>query len=192
MIETNDVDVLFGDRSDFAIEVGVEKDLPLPSQVWGHMRVWCGGHALGKFEDPYCALYPSYEEFTWMGAHLEELWDEVLSGLSDQAIWNVLDGALYGYHGDVEIADGLSREEVKRDDARFGKFNFLTHWGEQFDGYKSFIVCQPGQPLRVLSRAFPASVGLGVNVSRRGFTQASIAFCEWFQVQERRLSGENR
>jgi hypothetical protein len=181
---------MFGDPADFAIEAGVETHLVAPSSVWGHMRVWCGGHALGNIEDRHCALYPSYLEFDRMGTHLEDLWDEELRSLDDRAMWNFLDGALYGYHGDVEIEDDRSLEEVRRDAQRFGKFNFLTNWGEQFDGgYKSFVVCPSNKPLRVLSRAFPESVGLGVNVSRTGFARASRAFVDWFTSQELRLSG---
>lgn len=184
--------MLFGDPADFAIEAGIEPQLVAPSAVWGHMRVWCAGHALGDIEDGYCALYPSYTEFDWMSANLEGLWDEALSGLDDQATWNFLDGALYGYHGDVEIVDDRSLEELKRDDRRFGKFNFLTNWGESFDnGYKSFIVCSPNMPLRVLCRAFPRSVGLGVSITRVGFVRASREFIEWFTQQERRLSNSH-
>jgi hypothetical protein len=180
---------LFGDPADFAIEAGVESHLVPPSAVWGHMRVWCRGHALGNIDDRQCALYPSYRAFDWMGAHLEDLWEDALDGLDDLATLNFLDGALYGYHGDVEIEDDRSLEDLGRDAQRFGKFNFLTNWGEQFDGgYKSFVVCPPNKPLRVLSRAFPESVGLSVNVSRDGFARASRAFVDWFKSQERRLN----
>jgi hypothetical protein len=126
-------------------------------------------------------------------AHLEDLWDEALVGLNDQDTWNFLDGALYGYHGDVEVHDERSLEDTRRDARRYGKFNFLTNWGEQFDGgYKSFLLCPPRRPLRVLSRAFPKPVGLGVNVSRAGFARAVRAFTDWFESQERRLSGPPR
>jgi hypothetical protein len=152
------------------------------------MRVWCGGLPLGDIDDHYCALYPSHIAFHWRGEHLDELWEPDLDGLDDLATWNFLDGALYGYHGDVEIADDRLLDDMKRDSQRLGKFNFLTNWGEQFDGgYKSFLMCPPGGPCRVLCRAFSGSVGLGVNVSRAGFERASRAFGEWFELQERRL-----
>jgi hypothetical protein len=179
---------MFGDPSDFAIEAGVEPDLVAPSSVWGHMRIWCGGFPLGDIEDRHCALYPSYLALRWRRDHLEELWEQELDGLDDLATWNFLDGALYGYHGDVEIVDDRSLDDLRRDSQRLGKFNFLTNWGEQFDGgYKSFLVCPPGMPCRVFCRAFPPSVGLGVNVSRVAFERASKAFAEWFELQEQRL-----
>ncbi len=182
---------MFGDPADFAIEAGVEPHLVRPSAVWGHMRVWCGGHPLGDIEDRQCALYPSYLELDRMSTHLVDQWDEALLGLDDRAMWNFLDGALYGYHGNVEVENDRSLEESRRDAARFGKFDFLTNWGEQFDrGYKSFLICPPNKPVCVLSRAFPESVGLGVNVTRDGFTRASETFVGWFRFQERRLSGE--
>jgi hypothetical protein len=179
---------MFGDPTDFAIEAGIEPHLVTPSAVWGHMRVWCAGNPLGQIGDRHCALYPSFREFDRMSRHLKDLWDDDLHGLDDRAMWDLLDGALYGYNGDVETEDSRSIEDLSRDAGRFGKFNFLTNWGEQFDGgYKSFLVSPPNLPLRILSRAFPKSVGLGVNVSRAGFTRASRAFVDWFKSNEQLL-----
>jgi hypothetical protein len=178
---------LFGDPADFAIEAGVEPDLTPPSPVWGHMRVWCGGIPLGDIDDRHCGLYLPYLNFRSRARSLDELWDENLTGLSDREIWNFLDGRLYGFHGDVEIEDDRTLDEVDADMVRYGKFNFLTNWGEQFDGYKSFLLCPPGKPLRVLCRRLPERIGLGLDVSRAGFTAASRAFVRWFEEQERRL-----
>jgi hypothetical protein len=73
------------------------------------------------------------------------------------------------------------------DAQRYGRFNFLTNWGEEFDGCKSFLLCPPGRPVRILSRSFPPAVGLGVDVSRAGFVAAAAAFARWFEAQEARL-----
>ena len=176
-------DEMFGDPADFAIEAGVEPDLVVPSAVWGHMRVWCAGQPLGNIGDAHCALYTSYMAFKWTADHLDDLWDEALGDLSDREAWDLLDGMLYGRDG----RDGRSLREVGRDAERYGKFNFLTNWGEQFDGYKSFLFRPPGRPVRVLSRAFPGSIGLGVDVSPVGFARAARAFAGWFEAQARRL-----
>ena len=124
-----------------------------------------------------------------MSGHVDDLWEDALNGLDDLATWNFLDGKLYGYHGDIEIDDQRTDNQIYFDSRRFGKFTFLTNWGEQFDGYKSFLIALPSKSLRVLSRAFANPPGLGVNISRAGFVQAAQAFVEWFQSQERRLYG---
>src|SRR4051794_18443935 len=121
--------MLFGDTADFAIEAGVEPDLVPPSAVWGHMCVWCRGVALGDIEDRHCGLYQAFCGFRWLSEHLGELWDVELAGLDDVAAWNFLDGLLYGYHGDVEIEDGRSLDQVRADWAYWSKYDFLTNWG---------------------------------------------------------------
>lgn len=179
--------MLFGDRDDFAIEAEVESDLAPPSAVWGHMCVWCRGNSLGNFDDPYCALYPAYQPFIWLSNHLDEIWDESLSGLDDLSALNYLDGLLWGYHGDVPIEDGRTLREMRVDSARFCQFIFLSNWGEQFDRYKSFILCPSNRPVRILSRHLTVSPGYSVEVSRKGVREASRAFAIWFDEQAERL-----
>ena len=52
---------LFGNPADFAIEAGVEPDLRPGSAVWGHMRVLCGGAALGDIEERTRAVHDANE-----------------------------------------------------------------------------------------------------------------------------------
>jgi hypothetical protein len=180
---------IFGDPCDFAIEVGIEPGLTPPSTVWGHSCVWCRGVPLGDIDDHHCGLFSTFAGFEWLSEHLDELWDKKLIGLNDDGVWNLLDGLLYGYHGDVEIEDERSLEQVGADATHYGKFNFLTNWGEQFDGYNSFIICQPeGETVRILSRRFPAPLGLGVDVSKAIVLTASREFVHWYKEQERRFS----
>lgn len=178
---------LFGSRAEFAIEAGIEPDLCPPSTVWGHMCVWCRGIALGDIEDRYCGLGSAYERLGEVVSSIDHLWAEELVGLEDVAAWNFLDGLLYGYHGDVELADARTLEECRRDAVRWGRFNFLTNWGEQFDGHKSFIMRPPSGPVRILSRRLPGNMGLSVEVSRDGFVAAVEGFARWFEEQELRL-----
>ncbi len=178
---------VFGDPTDFAIEAGVESDRHTAATVWGHMRVWCRGVALGNLDDRYCGLYQAYSEFVRLTANLDSLWADELTGLDDVSAWNFLDGMLYGYHGDIELADERTLEECERDAARWGPFNFLTNWGEQFDGYKSFLLCPPGDLARVLSRRLPEHMGCGVSVAQRGIVEATADFAQWFEAESRRL-----
>lgn len=178
---------VFGDRDDFAIEAGVEPDSHTEGIVWGHMCVWCRGVPLGKLWERYCALYPAYYEFAWLADNLGRLWADELDGLDDVAAWNFLDERLYGYHGDVEVPETRSLAEMRRDSQRWRRFNFLLHWGEQFDGYKSFLLCPPGENARVLSRRLPAHSGRGVGVTRQCITKAAADFVRWFEGESSRL-----
>ena len=174
----------FGDPQDFAIETLVEPDLTPPSAVWGRMQVWCRGRTLGNIEDRYCHLGPAYAGFQHLADRIDENWDEALRGLGDRETFNFFDVLLYGYRYGVYVNDGKSLFQVRVDAARYGHFNFLTNWGEQFDGYKSFLVCPPAGDVRILSRKLPS---LRVDVSRATVVGASSAFTRWYEEQERRL-----
>jgi hypothetical protein len=177
----------FGDANDFAIEAELEPDISPPSSVWGRMCIWCRGVALGDLSEPYCALYPAACEFRWLRSQLTDLWDECLDGLDDRAANDFLDGLLYGYHGNVELEDERTLEEMKWDWDRYGKFSFLTNWGEQFDGYKSFILCPPAKPVRILSRHLPDRMNGVAVVTREGLLSAAEEFLLWFDEQAERL-----
>ena len=99
------------------------------------------------------------------------------------AAWNFLDGILYGFHDDIELAEDCALDDLRRDSARWGWFDFLTNWGEQFDGYKSFLLCPPGDMARVLSDRLPPGMGLGVAVSRKGLIDAASGFVAWFESE---------
>src|SRR5438067_1018198 len=105
---------------DFAIEGGVEPGLVSPSVPWGHMRIWCNGVPLGDIGNPHCALpYPALRNAK---EHLDKLWDDGFRGLDDEDVWNFLDGLLYGYHGEIEINDDRTLDELMADARRYGKF----------------------------------------------------------------------
>lgn len=180
--------VLCGDRADFAIEAGVEPDLVPLSAVWGRMCIWCRGIALGDLSDPHCGVGFAASMFTRLMPEVGSLWADELTGLDDIAAWNLLDGLLYGYHGDVELAGDRTHKELCRDRDRWGRFDFLTNWGEQFDGYKSFVMCPPpGDTVRVLCRELMPNGGIRVDVTRAGFVAACEGFVRWFEVEQRRL-----
>lgn len=181
--------MLFGDPDEFAIEAGVEPDLRPPSAVWGFMRVWCRGATLGDIDERYCALYHSSAAFGVLADTIADLWVPELAAFDDEGKWKFLDGLLYGYHGGVPLDhhDRRTLPEVQADSTEYGRFNFLTNWGEQFDGFKSFIFRPPGGQVCVLSRAFPARVGLCARVPLEAFASAACQFTLWYREQERRL-----
>jgi hypothetical protein len=110
---------------------------------WGRMQIWCQGDSIGDFSEGHCALYPPYLGFTALQRSLPTLWLPELNGFVGTDLWNHFDALLYGYHGDVELNDDRSLHQLQWDARHYGKFDFLTNWGEQSDrDGKSFIVCK--------------------------------------------------
>jgi hypothetical protein len=180
--------MLFGSRQTFAIEAIVEPDLRIPSAVWGRMQVWCQGDSIGDFNERHCALYSSYMGFKSLQRSLSSLWLQEFEDLSDTAMWNHFDGLLYGYHGDVELKDERTSEQVRSDSARYRRFDFLTNWGEQFDrGGKSFIVCTPDGSVRIYNRSLPGSIRREASLPDVLF--AIEHFIQWFDSEFERLQG---
>lgn len=180
--------MLFGTKEHFAIEAMSETALRRPSAVWGRMQVWCQGVSIGDYSDEHCGLYGSYVGFKELGGRLPRLWREEFSGLSDTELWNLLDGRLYGFHGELELDDRRTLEQCQADARTYGIFNFLTNWGEQFDrGGKSFIVCTPAQQVRVLNRCLPPGHGIALGASLFLVCSAIAEFLEWFEKESARL-----
>jgi hypothetical protein len=173
--------MLFGSVSDFAIQAEVEPELTPPSAVWGRMCVWCRGIALGDIEDTHCSLYLAACSFKWVAGHLDELWDERLVGLDDINALAFLDAAYYG-------DDDRTTAQLAEDARRYGKFNFLTNWGEQFDGVKAFLICSPEGSLRIVYQLLDGTRG-SAEVTKAGFVAAAKAFVHWFGEQSERLRG---
>lgn len=190
---------IFGDREDFAIEAGVDRlGLTIGFRrtfmtVYGHMCVWCRGISLGDIDDLHCIL--SEKQFRRLvipganGLKVDELWSEEFAGLDVVALWNFLDGMLYGYHGDVELKNSRTLEDIERNIKKWRDFNFLTY-GEQFDCCKAFILRPPGDSVRILYRRDPdRMLGTG-DVSRDGFVAACVEFCDWLEELEQAVPPE--
>lgn len=156
--------MIFGDARDFAIEADVDSE-DRSSAVWGHMCVWCRGTPMGNLDDRYCALFPARHAFAHLLTDLDSLWTDELSGLTGQALWQIL--------------EALPERGVER-------FRFLTNWGEQFDGYDSHLVCPPnGEVVWIVSRTLPSSIA---EVSREGFEKACAGFVAWFDARAAELA----
>lgn len=180
--------MLFGDRSTFAIEAMVEPHLQAPSAVWGRLCIWCEDVCIGDFAEEQCGLYDSYLGFRSLLANLHSLWRAEFSGMSDRDLWNLLDEKLYSFHGDIPIEDDRTLDELLQDARTYGRFNFLTNWGEQFDrDGKSFIVCTPDQQVRILNLSLPPSKGIVLRVSMFPVSASIRAFLKWFEGEASRL-----
>lgn len=180
--------MLFGDRSTFAIEAMVESHLQAPSAVWGRLCIWCEDVCIGNFAEEHCGLYDSYDGFRSLLANLRSLWRAEFANLSDRDLWNLLDEMLYGYHGDVAIEDDRTMKQLIQDAHTYGRFNFLTNWGEQFDrDGKSFIVCTPEQQVRILNLSLPPSKGIVLRASMFPVSAVIRVFLKWFEGEAARL-----
>jgi hypothetical protein len=180
--------MLFGTKELFAIEAMSEPELQAPSAVWGRMRVWCEGWSIGNYEEPFCALYPAYCGFKDLARTLPDLWCQELEGLADFELWNHFDGLLYGFHGDIELQDDRTLEQYQHDSVKWGDYNFLTNWGEQFDnGGKSFILCKPYSVVCILNRSLPSERGICRRAPLKEVLNATHEFIEWFKSESLRL-----
>lgn len=181
--------MLFGTVDRFAIEAMVEPYLTPPSAVWGRMRVWCQGQSLGDYSEEHCALYPAYTSLKELFAILPSLWSGKFNDLTEADILDWLDALLFSCCGEVELADDRSLEQCQTDAEAFGKFSFLTNWGEQFDHEgKSFIFCSDGETVKVLNRSLQSQSHASMQAPLAAVQEAITQFCSWFEQQQARLS----
>jgi hypothetical protein len=181
--------MLFGSRDRFAIESMTEPYLCAPSLVWGRMRIWCDGTEIGDYSDEHCGLFDAYVGFRELKELLARNWIVEFNGLSDNELWNLLDGALFGYHGNVKVDDSRTVDQCRADSVRYGRFSFLTNWGEQFDkNGKSFIVCRPDDVVRVLNRSLGSSSDFSFDVPLVEVIEAIQEFLDWFESESKRLT----
>ena len=161
--------MIFGQPPDFAIEAYHEPSGP----EWGgfgRMSIEIQGTPLGDIRENHCSLFHATDRFRELHLAIEALWDESFAGLSDSEIFAALDEALY-------IGDE-SRWE------RYGRFDFLTNTGEQFDGTKTFIVCRPDGRVHILYRLRDDTLG-SASCSAQLFRSAAASFVCWFGEQVR-------
>jgi hypothetical protein len=182
--------MLFGQKSSFAIEAMIEPHLQAPSTAWGRMCIWCDEVSIGNINEEHCDLGPSFESLANLAITIDHLWLDEFNGMTDLELWNFLDGKLYGYHGEIEIEDPRTIEEMHFDALQFGKFGFLTNWGEQFDrGGKSFLFHHPTGRIKILNRHLPPQKGLSLSAPIESFREAIIEANAWYQEQKDSLAG---
>jgi hypothetical protein len=176
--------MVFGNSQVFAIEVMCEPELESPSQVWGRMQIWCDGVSIGDFSEEHCGLFGAYSGFKSLMKTLPKQWMNEFEKLSDLEIWNRLDAVLYG------IQDIRTVEECRNDWDKYGHFNFLTNWGEQFDrNGKSFILCRPDGNVKILNRSIPVNHGISLNAPLFNVETAIQDFVKWFEDETLRSNG---
>jgi hypothetical protein len=162
----------FGDPSDFAVEAESDAKPTSPrGTVWGHMRVWCGGRAIGRFDELHCGLSGAQAELSRIADRLDQLVSPVLSGLTDESAWKFLDTALY-------VDDERSNEDMELDVDAWSRHSFLTNSSEAFDGFKGFIFRPVADSLRILVRGRDDRL-LAFTVTTGGYIAAVREFERW-------------
>jgi hypothetical protein len=159
----------FGDPTEFAIEVHHEPSGP-EWAGFGRMCIDTQNTRLGDISENHCSLFHAVDRFRELESTIDALWEESFDGLSDAEIFAFLDEALY--LGEVSGWE------------RFGRFDFLTNTGEQFDGFKTFIVCSPDRHVHILYRLPDGLVDAGI-CSAVSFHAVAESFVLWFDEQVR-------
>jgi len=181
--------MIFGNKSDFAIEAMIEPYLEPPSEPWGRLCIWVAGNQIGNYSDPHCGLYSCYVGFREKCELLDSLWIDLFQSLRDQEIWNFLDSALYGYHGNIELDDERTLEQMRNDSEELSRFDFVTQWGEMFDrGGKAFILRLPSGLLKILSYDYQRDTVTPHICSAKSFCRAAEGFTKWYSNQVRLLN----
>jgi hypothetical protein len=122
---------------------------------------------LGRIEEANCSLFHAVERIAEVSAGLFEHWDSRFAGHSAEEIFAWLDAVLYS--GEIDEAD---EDSVCR-------FDFLTNTGEQFDGFKSFIYCQPGGVVCIPYQG-PDGILQTPRCSAEDFQAAASELQRWF------------
>lgn len=172
--------MIFGNKKDFAIEVMIEPDQESPTSIWGRMCIWVSNTQVGNFNEPYCNLCAACDDFEDTSKNINSLWSSKFENLSELQVINFLDEKLYGYHGEIEVEDNRTSEEINHDWDVYGKFNFLTNWGEMFDGYKAFLLKSPNGDISILSRDFKSNGDFSFQCSEFSYKKAVKELTHWY------------
>lgn len=161
----------FGDSKEFAIEVYHE---PLGPRWngFGRMALHVAGVTFGNLQECHCGLADAAERLRAVWQSLHEKWDASFSGHSDEDIFALIDRELYVDYGQTEAAISDGRQ-------RYGRFDFLTNAGEQFDDVKTFIYVDQRELVHILY-AHDARTPSAVVCSVGSFRSATADFLHWY------------
>jgi hypothetical protein len=127
---------------------------------------------LGDFSEPACMLNVTAAHLVDVLRTLPELDEAALSDLADDALYELLDVAIYR-------DDARTAERVIADSKKYSKFDFLTNGGESFDHFKSFIEVSNGQ-VRILFSELSGHP-VAARVDRATFVATVSAFLSWIE-----------
>ena len=166
--------MLFGNPDEFAIEAYHEPQGP-SWMGFGRMALHLPGVTLGRLSEEHCGLHDAAERIRGVTNRIRELWLPEFAGHSDAEIFALIDKELYVDYGQTEtgIESGLRR---------YGRFDFLTNAGEQFDDIKAFILCDPKHFVHIL-HGDRKGVFRSSTCSLEPFVVACRTFLKWFDAE---------
>lgn len=186
--------MIFGDPQHFAVEAIVEPGPDFPP-VWGRniagrLCVWIGGHRIGRIDEPSCWLRALCDHLLEMRDRLQTLWEPSFDGLSADEIFDHLDYLNFAAHRGQPLEENWTRDkwaEVKEEARGYGRFVFLLHSSEAFDGWKAFLIRPTSETLRVLVAEDPQECVESSVFPVAAYQDAVGAFASWLAAQERLL-----
>ena len=188
--------MIFGNPEVFAIEAilepGPDYECVCSNNIAGRIRVWMCGHSVGRFDEPACWLGPPCHDLAKMARSLDQLWHGSLDDLSPDEIFDRLDYLYFGAHRgrcltDDEDWDDEAWNRAASESGDFGRFVFLIHFSEAFDGWKAFLVFPPDADLMALVFRHGSPDVLSFQFSAESFREAVHDFGCWVEQEERRL-----
>ena len=144
---------------------------------------------LATSNDEHCGLYGACRGFKELLSHEGRLWHDSFNGLDDAEIHDVVRHAIYG-------DDDRTGGQILLDAQTYRPFDFLTNWGEQFDGFASVIFQRDNTqttvvhiPHSAFARTRLDGPMVSLNFSTNVFESAILEFLAWFERETQRLSG---
>jgi len=166
--------MLFGDSGEFAIEAYHEPMGPTYSG-FGRMALHIASVTIGDIHEEHCGLADAADRLRTKVKLIGSLWNPIFSNHSDEEIFSLIDRELYIDHGqsDKDIAVGQHQ---------YGKFDFLTNAGEQFDNFKTFLYADPNGSIHILYQLRNGTIG-SATCDAETFETTVQAFVKWFDFQ---------
>ena len=166
--------MIFGLKSDFAIEAYCDWIDDDKKYVFGRMCCWSNGKPLGDIDEADCMLDVTAVFFESLLKRLDQLENSVLNELSDSQLYKFIDCKIYE-------DDERSIDQVISDAETYYKYDFLTNGGESFDCSKSFILVD-GNFCRILFNDDRSKENVFTRVSKTGFISAVSDFLLWYEA----------
>lgn len=178
------MEVLFGDKSNFAIQAMLEPELKPPSFVWGRMCLWVSGLQLGDYKNKHCGIAQCTTHLNQVVEIVDQLGISVFGNKSDQEIYSFLEEAW--------LDPGSDDFGIENEFQKFHKFRFNYGFAEMFDGEPmSFLLRQPNGSLMLLFKTRNSSDLKKHVFSEQLFIDSVKNFDAWYNDQSKILDSEN-
>jgi hypothetical protein len=172
------MEVLFGDKSNFAIQAMLEPELKPPSFVWGRMCLWVSGIQLGDYKNSHCGLAQCTTHLNQVVEKVDQLDVSVFGDKNDEEIYSLLENAW--------LDPGSDDFGIENEFQKFHKYNFNYGFAEMFDRAPiSFLLKQHNGSLRLLFKTSNSSKVKQHIFTKQLFIETVENFDAWFNDQSK-------